>query len=264
MKKQNSNIDPLVYALAGVIFILGAVSFYYRSSNTIEVKSKSEESSNKKVVGNASSSVQTKNNSSNLKADTTSTALKLDFDLLNGNTKIFDFKDDDKFFGTNLSIKFPARMSSAPGDKKRTIRKLAILDDDHSEFRCVINFQPMNIASSTFQEKRNALNKKSIAKNLQLLGAELHHFEIIDVVEDVFVANEPASYGEYYCENLKTDGADRINSMCRNYFFFYRGGFATVQFYLDSRSLDKTEVLQSFEGYKRVINRMINSVELYN
>jgi hypothetical protein len=91
----------------------------------------------------------------------------------------------------------------------------------------------------------------------------LNKFEIIDIVEGVFVASEPASYSEYYYENLKTDGADRINTMCRSYTFFYSGGVGSVQFYLDSGRLSRDGVIEKFESYKQIINRMVNSVELY-
>lgn len=195
--------------------------------------------------------------------DTSTAALKLDYELLNGSTKLFTFDDEEDFFGTKLSIKYPVSMVSAPGDKKRTIRKFAILDEDRSEFRCVINFQPIKIRSCSLKEKKEALSKKSVRENIEQSRSLLNKFEIIDIVEDVFVATEPASYSEYYFENLKTDGADRINSICRNYTFFYSGGVGSVQFYLDSRRLSREGVIEKFESYKRVINRMVNSVELY-
>jgi len=195
--------------------------------------------------------------------DTSTTALKLTYEFLNGSTKLFSFDDEEKFFGTKLSLKYPVSMVSAPGDKKRTIRKFAILDEDRSEFRCVINFQPLKIRSNSFQEKRNALSKESEIRSLEQMKPLLNKFEIIDIVEGVFVASEPASYSEYYFENLKTDDSDRINSMCRSYTFFYEGGIGSVQFYLDSRRLSREGVIEKFESYKRIINRMVNSFELY-
>lgn len=195
--------------------------------------------------------------------DTSTTALKLEFDLQNGRSQIFDFKDSENFFGTNLTIKYPTRMRSVPGDKKRTIRKIAILDEDRSEFRCIINFQPIQIRSSSLAEKKSALSTEAMRRNINQIGAYLNKFEILDIEEGLLVATEPASYGEYYCENLKTDGADRVNSICRMYSFFYSGGVGTVQFYLDSKKLNKPQLIQKFETYKQVINRMVNSLELY-
>ncbi|MBL0310331.1 MAG: hypothetical protein IPP77_11845 [Bacteroidetes bacterium] len=195
--------------------------------------------------------------------DTSTAALKLDYELLNGYTKLFSFEDEEEFFGTNLSIKYPESMISAPGDKKRTIRKFAILDEDRSEFRCVINFQPMKIRSGSLKEKKEALSIKNQRKNIEQLRPLLNNFEILDVVDGIFVANQPACYSEYYFENLKTDGADRINSMSRNYSFFYNGGVGSVHFSLDSRRLSKEGVIAKFESYKRIINRMVNSVEVY-
>lgn len=253
MISQLDNRKLLVALLVIVnLMLIGYVTFNYLNSNS------------EKSVANGLPIIQKAKPTEEKSAiDTSTAALKLDYELLNGSTKLFTFDDEEDFFGTKLSIKYPVSMVSAPGDKKRTIRKFAILDEDRSEFRCVINFQPIKIRSSSFQEKRDALSKESERRSLEQMKPLLNKFEIIDIVEGVFVASEPASYSEYYYENLKTDDADRINSMCRSYTFFYVGGVGSVQFYLDSRRLSREGVIKKFESYKRIINRMVNSVELY-
>lgn len=243
--------------LIGFLIIANLALIGYLSFNYLNLNSKNS------TNDVSSTSQTTKPIEEKIRIDTSTAALKLDFELLNGRTKLFSFDDDEGFFGTKLSIKYPESMISAPGDKKRTIRKFAILDEDSSEFRCVINFQPMKIRSGTIQEKKDAITKEKVRQNIGEMRKLLDNFEILDVVDGVFVANEPASYSEYYFENLKTDAADRINSICRNYTFFYSGGVGSVQFYLDSRRLNREGAIEKFESYKRVINRMVNSVELY-
>jgi hypothetical protein len=234
------------------LMLIGYIAFNYVKSNT-----------EKSVASGLPIIQKAKPTEEKCAIDTSTAALKLDYEMLNGSTKLFTFDDEEGFIGTKLSIKYPLSMVSSPGDKIRTIHKFGILDEDCSEFRCVINFQPMKLRSGSIQEKKDALSIENERINLEQLKPLLNKFEVLDVVDGVFVANQPACYSEYYFENLKTDGADRFNSVCRKYTFFYSGGVGSVQFFLDSRRLSREGVIEKFESYKRFINRMVNSVELY-
>jgi hypothetical protein len=203
------------------------------------------------------------NKYSELSIDTSSLALKLEFEILNGITETFVFHDDERFFGTKLSIKYPKSLINSPGDKMRTIRKFGNLDEDGSEFRCVINFQPINEYKGLANQKKILLIEEIVKQQINQLQSLVNNFETRDIVNGVLVATEPASYIEYYFENLKTDRNDKINSMSRTYFFIYNGGVGSVSFFLDSRKLSKDKVINKFEQYKRVISRMVNSLDLY-
>lgn len=195
--------------------------------------------------------------------DTSKTALKLNFEWINGSTNLFSFEDLNLFFGTKLSIKYPVSMTSSPGDKKRTIRKFGILDEDGNQFRCVVNFQPSNDNFKTLDEKKEILSKENEMNNLNQLKPLLNKFEIIDIEDKLIVANEPACYSEYYFQNAISDGSEKIFTVCRMYSFFYCNGIGTIQFYLDSKNQDKEYVIDKFKSYRPIINGMTNSLELY-
>lgn len=197
-----------------------------------------------------------------LQNDTSTIPRKLEFQFLTGKTSDYIFLDSEDFFGTNLKLKYPKMMVHGDGDKQRVVQKFSILDEDGTEFRCVIHLTPLKIKSSSLEEKIKALSKDEMIKNLQELKKYFSHFEIIKIVDGVSIANQLSTYSDCYIENLSTDEFDRERKFRREYCFFYKKGFGCLQFYLDSRDLSKEELISKFKHYKPVVSHIANSFEL--
>jgi hypothetical protein len=218
---------------------------------------KSEEKSNM-VVKTIETEASTTNKKIEINIDTSTIYGKLDHDFLSGNFSVFKFDDKNNFFKTNIKVNYSNRMLYAPGDKKRTIVKFGIMDGKE-QFRCIINFQPTNTRELTSDEKKQLLSTESVTEILNSLKEYYGKVDILDITENITVANQFSTSYEYY---LVSNLGGYNYHIARQYSFYYKGGNGGIQFYMDSNNDSEEFLVNKFRKYNSVINRITNSLEI--
>jgi hypothetical protein len=210
------------------------------------------------VVKTIETEASTTNKKIEINIDTSTIYGKLDHDFLSGNFSVFKFDDKNNFFKTNIKVNYSNRMLYAPGDKKRTIVKFGIMDGKE-QFRCIINFQPTNTRELTSDEKKQLLSMESVTEILNSLKEYYGKVDILDITENITVANQFSTSYEYY---LVSNLGGYNYHIARQYSFYYKGGNGGIQFYMDSNNDSEEFLVNKFRKYNSVINRITNSLEI--
>jgi hypothetical protein len=100
---------------------------------------------------------------------------------------------------------------------------------------------------------------ESVTEILNSLKEYYGKVDILDITENITVANQFSTSYEYY---LVSNLGGYNYHIARQYSFYYKGGNGGIQFYMDSNNDSEEFLVNKFRKYNSVINRITNSLEI--